>query len=93
MAACSFRVEDSKEILRALNSISPLVGAIPSVMIIEMFLQSSRSAAFMVGGSVHWLSNFTVGLVFDYMKVRKLSVHNSLHAQGTFMPIWSGLSL
>ncbi|XP_042334543.1 solute carrier family 2, facilitated glucose transporter member 5-like [Sceloporus undulatus] len=42
--------------------------AIPSVMIIEMFLQSSRPAAFMVGGSVHWLSNFTVGLVFNYME-------------------------
>ncbi|KAL8198358.1 UNVERIFIED_CONTAM: Solute carrier 2, facilitated glucose transporter member 5 [Gekko kuhli] len=41
---------------------------IPSVMIIEMFLQSSRPAAFMVGGSVHWLSNFTVGLVFTYMQ-------------------------
>ncbi|XP_075762742.1 solute carrier family 2, facilitated glucose transporter member 5 isoform X3 [Pelodiscus sinensis] len=41
---------------------------IPSVMITEMFLQSSRPAAFMVGGSVHWLSNFTVGLVFSYMQ-------------------------
>ncbi|XP_066493025.1 solute carrier family 2, facilitated glucose transporter member 5-like [Tiliqua scincoides] len=41
---------------------------IPSVMIIEMFLQSSRPAAFMVGGSVHWLSNFTVGLVFPFME-------------------------
>lgn len=39
-------------------------------MITEMFLQSSRPAAFMVGGSVHWLSNFTVGLVFLYMEVR-----------------------
>lgn len=38
-------------------------------MITEMFLQSSRPAAFMVGGSVHWLSNFTVGLVFLYMEV------------------------
>ncbi|NXG20326.1 GTR5 protein, partial [Grallaria varia] len=42
---------------------------IPAVMITEMFLQSSRPAAFMVGGSVHWLSNFTVGLVFLYMEV------------------------
>ncbi|NXM01473.1 GTR5 protein, partial [Tyrannus savana] len=41
---------------------------VPSVMITEMFLQSSRPAAFMVGGSVHWLSNFTVGLVFLYME-------------------------
>ncbi|NXY16715.1 GTR5 protein, partial [Atrichornis clamosus] len=41
---------------------------IPAVMITEMFLQSSRPAAFMVGGSVHWLSNFAVGLVFLYME-------------------------
>ncbi|NWW80916.1 GTR5 protein, partial [Climacteris rufus] len=41
---------------------------IPPVIITEMFLQSSRPAAFMVGGSVHWLSNFTVGLVFLYME-------------------------
>lgn len=45
-------------------------GPIPFVMITEMFLQSSRPAAFMVGGSVHWLCNFTVGLVFLYMEVR-----------------------
>ncbi|KAL2296709.1 hypothetical protein Nmel_016047 [Mimus melanotis] len=44
------------------------LGPIPAVMITEMFLQSSRPAAFMVGGSVHWLSNFTVGLVFLYME-------------------------
>ncbi|NXC15732.1 GTR5 protein, partial [Corythaeola cristata] len=41
---------------------------IPFVMITEMFLQSSRPAAFMVGGSVHWLCNFTVGLVFLYLE-------------------------
>ncbi|NWS71334.1 GTR5 protein, partial [Crotophaga sulcirostris] len=41
---------------------------IPFVMITEMFLQSSRKKTFMVGGSVHWLSNFTVGLVFLYME-------------------------
>ncbi|XP_069466132.1 solute carrier family 2, facilitated glucose transporter member 5 [Ambystoma mexicanum] len=40
---------------------------IPFVMTTEMFRQSSRSAAFMVAGSVHWLSNFTVGLVFPFM--------------------------
>uniref|UniRef100_A0A7M4E432 Solute carrier family 2, facilitated glucose transporter member 5 n=1 Tax=Crocodylus porosus TaxID=8502 RepID=A0A7M4E432_CROPO len=43
-------------------------GPIPFVLITEMFLQSSRPAAFMVGGSVHWLCNFTVGLVFLYME-------------------------
>lgn len=42
---------------------------IPALFITEVFLQSSRSSAFMVGGSVHWLSNFTVGLVFPFIQV------------------------
>ncbi|KAM3871872.1 solute carrier family 2, facilitated glucose transporter member 5 [Diretmus argenteus] len=40
---------------------------IPNVVTTEMFRQSSRPAAFMVAGSVHWLSNFTVGLVFPFL--------------------------
>uniref|UniRef100_A0A452F6E3 Solute carrier family 2, facilitated glucose transporter member 5 n=1 Tax=Capra hircus TaxID=9925 RepID=A0A452F6E3_CAPHI len=34
-----------------------------------IFLQSSRPAAYMVAGTVHWLSNFTVGLVFPFIQV------------------------
>ncbi|KAM7098960.1 solute carrier family 2, facilitated glucose transporter member 5-like isoform 1-T2 [Molossus nigricans] len=41
---------------------------IPALLITEIFLQSSRSSAFMVGGSVHWLSNFTVGLLFPFIQ-------------------------
>ncbi|XP_029434775.1 solute carrier family 2, facilitated glucose transporter member 5 isoform X2 [Rhinatrema bivittatum] len=41
---------------------------IPYVVTTEMFRQSSRPAAFMVAGSVHWLSNFTVGLIFPYLE-------------------------
>ncbi|XP_077401662.1 solute carrier family 2, facilitated glucose transporter member 5 [Vanacampus margaritifer] len=41
---------------------------IPYVVTTEMFRQSARSAAFMVAGSVHWLSNFTVGLLFPFME-------------------------
>ncbi|XP_061592309.1 solute carrier family 2, facilitated glucose transporter member 5-like isoform X2 [Cololabis saira] len=41
---------------------------IPNVVTTEMFRQTARPAAFMVGGSVHWLSNFTVGLVFPFME-------------------------
>ncbi|NXY53454.1 GTR5 protein, partial [Callaeas wilsoni] len=41
---------------------------VPAVMITEMFLQSSRPAAFMVGGSLHWLSNFAVGQLFLFME-------------------------
>ncbi|XP_074162453.1 solute carrier family 2, facilitated glucose transporter member 5 [Sminthopsis crassicaudata] len=41
---------------------------IPSLIITEIFLQSSRPAAFMVGGTVHWLSNFLVGLIFPFIQ-------------------------
>lgn len=44
-------------------------GPIPYVVTAEMFRQSARPAAFMVAGSVHWLSNFTVGLVFPFLEV------------------------
>ncbi|XP_064446039.1 solute carrier family 2, facilitated glucose transporter member 5 isoform X4 [Mirounga angustirostris] len=42
---------------------------IPALLITEIFLQSSRPSAFMVGGSIHWLSNFTVGLIFPFIQV------------------------
>ncbi|XP_046895262.1 solute carrier family 2, facilitated glucose transporter member 5-like [Hypomesus transpacificus] len=48
------------------HSIGP--SPISVVVTTEMFRQSSRSAVFMVAGSVHWLSNFTVGLVFPFME-------------------------
>ncbi|XP_061528851.1 solute carrier family 2, facilitated glucose transporter member 5-like isoform X3 [Phycodurus eques] len=41
---------------------------IPYVVTTEMFRHSARPAAFMVAGSVHWLSNFTVGLLFPFME-------------------------
>ncbi|XP_076027336.1 solute carrier family 2, facilitated glucose transporter member 5 [Genypterus blacodes] len=41
---------------------------IPYVVTTEMFRQSSRPAAFTVAGSVHWLSNFTVGLLFPFLE-------------------------
>ncbi|XP_015236826.1 PREDICTED: solute carrier family 2, facilitated glucose transporter member 5 [Cyprinodon variegatus] len=41
---------------------------IPNVVTTEMFRQSARPAAFMVGGSVHWISNFAVGLIFPFME-------------------------
>ncbi|KAM8927654.1 solute carrier family 2, facilitated glucose transporter member 5-like [Pelodytes ibericus] len=39
---------------------------IPYVITTEMFRQASRPAAFMVAGSVHWLSNCAVGLIFEF---------------------------
>uniref|UniRef100_A0A3P9BZD5 Solute carrier family 2, facilitated glucose transporter member 5 n=1 Tax=Maylandia zebra TaxID=106582 RepID=A0A3P9BZD5_9CICH len=45
------------------------VSPIPYVVATEMFRQTARPAAFMVAGSVHWLSNFIVGLVFPFLEV------------------------
>uniref|UniRef100_G3VH94 Solute carrier family 2, facilitated glucose transporter member 5 n=2 Tax=Sarcophilus harrisii TaxID=9305 RepID=G3VH94_SARHA len=42
---------------------------IPALIITEIFLQSSRPAAFMVGGTVHWFCNFIVGLIFPFIQV------------------------
>lgn len=50
-------------------SIFPLSGPIPALLVTEIFLQSSRPAAYMIGGSVHWLSNFAVGLIFPFIQV------------------------
>ncbi|XP_004679365.1 PREDICTED: solute carrier family 2, facilitated glucose transporter member 7 [Condylura cristata] len=44
------------------HSIGP--SPVPSVVRTEIFLQSSRPAAFMVDGAVHWLTNFIVGFMF-----------------------------
>ncbi|XP_037354561.1 solute carrier family 2, facilitated glucose transporter member 5 isoform X2 [Talpa occidentalis] len=41
---------------------------IPALLTMEIFLQSSRASAYVVGGSVHWLSNFIVGLVFPFIQ-------------------------
>uniref|UniRef100_A0A3Q4H1Q6 Solute carrier family 2, facilitated glucose transporter member 5 n=1 Tax=Neolamprologus brichardi TaxID=32507 RepID=A0A3Q4H1Q6_NEOBR len=41
---------------------------IPYVVATEMFRQTARPAAFMVAGSVHWLSNFVVGLIFPFLE-------------------------
>ncbi|XP_072110781.1 solute carrier family 2, facilitated glucose transporter member 9 isoform X1 [Mobula birostris] len=43
-------------------------GGIPFVLTSEMFDQSCRSSAFMIGGTVIWLSNFLVGLLFPFIQ-------------------------
>ncbi|XP_056447769.1 solute carrier family 2, facilitated glucose transporter member 5-like [Gadus chalcogrammus] len=64
---------------------------IPYVVTTEIFRQSSRPAAFMVAGSVHWLCNFTVGLVFPFLE-RGLGPYSFIIFSGiclaTFIYIW-----
>uniref|UniRef100_A0A8C3YMZ5 Solute carrier family 2 member 9 n=1 Tax=Catagonus wagneri TaxID=51154 RepID=A0A8C3YMZ5_9CETA len=43
-------------------------GGIPFVLTGEFFQQSQRPAAFTVAGSISWLSNFAVGLLFPFIQ-------------------------
>ncbi|KAM5191451.1 solute carrier family 2, facilitated glucose transporter member 9 [Mantella aurantiaca] len=43
-------------------------GGIPFVLVGEFFQQSQRPAAFMIAGTVNWISNFAVGLLFPLIR-------------------------
>uniref|UniRef100_A0A8C9GC35 Solute carrier family 2, facilitated glucose transporter member 5 n=1 Tax=Pavo cristatus TaxID=9049 RepID=A0A8C9GC35_PAVCR len=42
---------------------------VPFLMTAELFTQSHRSAAYVLGGSLNWLCNFTVGFVFPFLQM------------------------
>ncbi|NXE81952.1 GTR9 protein, partial [Cochlearius cochlearius] len=42
---------------------------VPFLMIAELFTQSHRPAAYIVGGSLNWLCNFTVGFIFPFLQM------------------------
>lgn len=48
-------------------------GGIPFILTGELFEQSYRPAAFMIAGTVNWLSNFAVGLLFPFVQVGRLT--------------------
>lgn len=43
-------------------------GGIPFILTGEFFQQSERPAAFIIAGTVNWLSNFIVGLLFPFIQ-------------------------
>ncbi|KAM8852141.1 solute carrier family 2 member 15a isoform 1-T1 [Synchiropus picturatus] len=42
---------------------------VPFLITAELFKQSHRPAAYIVGGSLNWMSNFTVGFVFPFLQM------------------------
>ncbi|KAG6933033.1 solute carrier family 2, facilitated glucose transporter member 11-like, partial [Chelydra serpentina] len=42
-------------------------GGITNTLTAELFTQSSRPAAYMIGGSISWLSFFTIGMLFPFI--------------------------
>ncbi|XP_048826245.1 solute carrier family 2, facilitated glucose transporter member 9 isoform X1 [Brienomyrus brachyistius] len=55
-------------ILAVIASFCSGPGGIPFILTGELFEQSYRSAAFMIAGTVNWLSNFSVGLLFPFIQ-------------------------
>ncbi|XP_069000600.1 solute carrier family 2, facilitated glucose transporter member 9 [Embiotoca jacksoni] len=55
-------------ILAVIASFCSGPGGIPFVLTGELFEQSYRSAAFMIAGTVNWLANFAVGLLFPIIQ-------------------------
>lgn len=48
---------------------SATTGGIPFILTGEFFQQPQRPAAFIIAGTVNWLSNFAVGLLFPFIQV------------------------
>lgn len=55
-------------ILAVIASFCSGPGGIPFILTGELFEQSFRPAAFMIAGTVNWLANFAVGLLFPFIQ-------------------------
>ncbi|NXX07646.1 GTR9 protein, partial [Larus smithsonianus] len=42
---------------------------VPFLMTAELFTQSHRPAAYVVGGSLNWFCNFTIGFIFPFLQM------------------------
>uniref|UniRef100_A0A672TPB8 Solute carrier family 2, facilitated glucose transporter member 5 n=1 Tax=Strigops habroptila TaxID=2489341 RepID=A0A672TPB8_STRHB len=42
---------------------------VPFLMTAELFTQSHRPAAYIIGGSLNWLCNFTIGFIFPFLQM------------------------
>lgn len=51
---------------------------VPFLITAELFKQSHRPAAYTVGGSLNWISNFTIGFIFPFLQVLQL-LKRALH--------------
>lgn len=47
----------------------PSTAGVPFLMTAELFTQSHRPAAYVLGGSLNWLCNFTIGFIFPFLQV------------------------
>lgn len=53
-------------------------GGITNTLIAELFIQSSRPAAYMIGGTISWVSFFTIGMLFPFVVVSACNTFSRL---------------
>ncbi|KAK9541057.1 hypothetical protein VZT92_001134 [Zoarces viviparus] len=63
------RLEVREERKQAEGEDKHIPAGVPFLITAELFKQSHRPAAYIVGGSLNWLSNFTVGFVFPFLQM------------------------
>lgn len=56
------------------------LAGVPFLITAELFKQSHRPAAYTVGGSLNWMSNFNIGFIFPFLQV--LYPFNAVNAKG-----------
>lgn len=45
------------------------VGGVTNILTTELFTQTDRPAAYMIGGSINWISFFFIGMIFPFIVV------------------------
>ncbi|XP_053151532.1 solute carrier family 2, facilitated glucose transporter member 5-like isoform X2 [Hemicordylus capensis] len=61
--------------------------SIPFLMTTELFLQSSRSSAYVIGGCVHWLSKFLLWVIMLHINPA-FGTSSRLHQKPSRRPFW-----
>lgn len=61
------------------------VGGVTNILAAELFTQTGRPAAYIIGGSVNWLSFFLIGMTFPFIVVSgdMVTIIHATRAQNT----------
>ncbi|NWW53515.1 GTR9 protein, partial [Pedionomus torquatus] len=65
----SLLLQVGQPVPRTLDLSPPSTAGVPFLMTAELFTQSHRPAAYIVGGSLNWLCNFTIGFIFPFLQM------------------------
>lgn len=64
------------------------VGGVTTILTTELFTQTTRSAAYIIAGSVNWLSFFFISMVFPFIVVSRENNVSSLRISSFYCVSW-----